>query len=45
MEKDLTNTNLGMHRTLWADTYLGMTGPVLDFLADPIREYMPEAAR
>ncbi|MCV6969489.1 lipopolysaccharide biosynthesis protein RfbH [Mycobacterium bohemicum] len=42
---DLTNTDIVMNRTFWVGTYPGLTRPMLDFLADSIREYMGEAAR
>ncbi|WP_006247522.1 lipopolysaccharide biosynthesis protein RfbH [Mycolicibacterium tusciae] len=42
---DLTNTDIVMNRTFWVGTYPGLTKPMLDFLADSIREYMREAAR
>ncbi|MGD1282487.1 lipopolysaccharide biosynthesis protein RfbH [Mycobacterium seoulense] len=42
---DLTNTDIVMNRTFWVGTYPGLTRPMLDFLADSIRDYMAEAAR
>nr|WP_231980589.1 lipopolysaccharide biosynthesis protein RfbH [Mycobacterium sp. E2497] len=42
---DLTNTDIVMNRTFWVGTYPGLTPPMLDFLADSIRDYMAEAAR
>jgi hypothetical protein len=45
VEKDLTNTDIGMNRMFLAGTYPDLTRPMLDFLADPMREYMPKAAR
>jgi len=42
---DLTNSDIVMNRTFWVGTYPGLTRPMLDFLADSIREYMAEAAR
>lgn len=45
IEKDLTNTDVGMPWTFWVSTYPGLTSPILDAPADPIREYLPEAAR
>lgn len=42
---DLTNTDIVMNRTFWVGTYPGLTTPMLDFLADSIREYMAAAAR
>jgi CDP-6-deoxy-D-xylo-4-hexulose-3-dehydrase len=34
-----------MNRTFLVGIYPGLTRPMLDFLADSIREYMAEAAR
>jgi CDP-6-deoxy-D-xylo-4-hexulose-3-dehydrase len=42
---DLTNTDIVMNRTFWVGTYPGLNRPMLDFVADSIREYMAEAAR
>ena len=42
---DLTNTDIVMNRTFWVGTYPGLTQPMLDFMADSIRDYMAEAAR
>ncbi len=42
---DLTNTDIVMNRTFWVGTYPGLTRPMLDFVADSIREYMAEATR
>ncbi|MBY0442931.1 MAG: lipopolysaccharide biosynthesis protein RfbH [Mycobacteriaceae bacterium] len=42
---DLTNTDIVMNRTFWVGTYPGLTTPMLDFLADSIREYLAAAAR
>ncbi|MHA7651324.1 lipopolysaccharide biosynthesis protein RfbH [Mycobacterium sp. ML4] len=42
---DLTNTDIVMNRTFWVGTYPGLTIPMLDFVADSIREYMADAAR
>ncbi|WP_264078248.1 lipopolysaccharide biosynthesis protein RfbH [Mycobacterium stomatepiae] len=42
---DLTNTDIVMNRTFWVGTYPALTTPMLDFVADSIREYMAEAAR
>ncbi len=42
---DLTNTDTVMNRTFLVGTYPGLTKPMLDFLADSIREYMAQAAR
>ncbi|OBI26217.1 lipopolysaccharide biosynthesis protein RfbH [Mycobacterium sp. E1386] len=42
---DLTNTDIVMNRTFWVGTYPGLNRPMLDFLADSIRDYMAEAAR
>ena len=41
----LTNTDLVMNRTFLVGIYPGLTRPMLDFLADSIREYMANAAR
>ena len=38
-------TDIVMNRTFWLGTYPGLTRPMLDFVADSIREYMAEAAR
>ncbi|OBK43366.1 lipopolysaccharide biosynthesis protein RfbH [Mycobacterium kubicae] len=42
---DLTNTDIVMNRNFWVGTYPGLTAPMLDFVANSIREYMAEAAR
>lgn len=42
---DLTNSDIVMNRTFWVGTYPGLTRPMLDFLADSIRDYMAAAAR
>ena len=42
---DLANTDIVMNRTFWVGTYPGLTRPMLDFLADSVREYMAEATR
>jgi CDP-4-dehydro-6-deoxyglucose reductase, E1 len=42
---DLTNTDIVMTRTFWVGTYPGLTRPMLDFVADSIREHMAAAAR
>jgi CDP-6-deoxy-D-xylo-4-hexulose-3-dehydrase len=42
---DLTNTDIVMNRTFWVGTFPGLTPPMLDFLADSIRDYMAAAAR
>lgn len=42
---DLTNTDTVMNRTFWVGTYPGLSRPMLEFLADSIREYMSEAGR
>ncbi|OCB32358.1 lipopolysaccharide biosynthesis protein RfbH [Mycobacterium malmoense] len=42
---DLTNSDIVMNRSFWVGTYPGLTQPMLDFLADSIRDYMAEAAR
>ncbi|WP_373121671.1 lipopolysaccharide biosynthesis protein RfbH [Mycobacterium marinum] len=42
---DLTNTDIVMNRTFWVGTFPGLTKPMLDFVADSIREYMVEDAR
>ncbi|MGD1237789.1 lipopolysaccharide biosynthesis protein RfbH [Mycobacterium seoulense] len=42
---DLTNSDIVMNRTFWVGTYPGLTKPMLDFVADSIREYMAETAR
>ncbi|OBH34385.1 lipopolysaccharide biosynthesis protein RfbH [Mycobacterium sp. E342] len=42
---DLTNSDIVMNRTFWVGTYPGLTRPMLDFLAESIRDYMAEAAR
>jgi CDP-4-dehydro-6-deoxyglucose reductase, E1 len=45
VEKDLTDTDTVLNRTFRVGTYPGLTRPMLNFLADPIRDYLPEAAR
>jgi CDP-6-deoxy-D-xylo-4-hexulose-3-dehydrase len=45
VEEGLTNIDIVMNRMSWVDTYPGPTRPMLDPLADPIREHMPGAAR
>ncbi len=42
---DLTNTDIVMNRTFWVGTYPGLTRPMLDFVADSIRDYMAESTR
>jgi CDP-6-deoxy-D-xylo-4-hexulose-3-dehydrase len=42
---DLTNTDIVMNRTFWVGTYPGLTRPMLDFVADSIREYLAETSR
>lgn len=37
---DLTNTDIVMTRTFWVGTFPGLTRPMLDFVADSIREFM-----
>lgn len=37
---DLTNTDIVMNRTFWVGTYPGLTRPMLDFVAESIREFM-----
>lgn len=42
---DLTNTDIVMNRTFWVGTYPGLTTPMLDYVADSLREFMVDAAR
>ena len=42
---DLTNTDIVMTRTFWVGTYPGLTNPMLDFIADSIKEFMVKASR
>jgi CDP-6-deoxy-D-xylo-4-hexulose-3-dehydrase len=42
---DLTNTDIVMTRTFWVGTYPGLTNPMLDFIADSIKEFMIKASR
>lgn len=42
---DLANTEIVMNRTFWVGTYPGLTRPMLDFVAESIREYLAEASR
>lgn len=37
---DLTNTDIVMRRTFWVGVYPGLTAPMLDFVADSIREFV-----
>ncbi len=37
---DLTNTDIVMNRTFWVGTFPGLTRPMLDFVAESIREFM-----
>ncbi len=42
---DLTNTDIVMTRTFWVGTYPGLTKPMLDFIAESIKEFMTKASR
>ena len=42
---DLTNTDIVMTRTFWVGTYPGLTNPMLDFIAESIKEFMVKASR
>jgi CDP-6-deoxy-D-xylo-4-hexulose-3-dehydrase len=42
---DLTNTDIVMTRTFWVGTYPGLTNPMLDFIAESIKEFMTKASR
>lgn len=42
---DLTNTDIVMTRTFWVGTYPGLTAPMLDFIAESIKEFMTKASR
>ena len=37
---DLTNTDIVMKRTFWVGTYPGLTKPMLDFIADSIKDFL-----
>jgi CDP-6-deoxy-D-xylo-4-hexulose-3-dehydrase len=37
---DLTNTDIVMKRTFWVGTYPGLTGEMLDYIAESISEFM-----
>jgi CDP-6-deoxy-D-xylo-4-hexulose-3-dehydrase len=43
--EDLTNIDIVISRMFWASTYPSVTRPLLDFLADSIRECLAETAR
>jgi hypothetical protein len=45
VEKDLTNSYLGMHGTFKTGALLGIGEAMLDFVAEPGREYVASAAR
>lgn len=45
VEKDLPNSNPGMHGTFRTGAHLGIGEAMLDFLAEPGREYMAKATR
>lgn len=42
---DLTNTDIVMTRTFWVGTYPGLTTPMLDFIAESIKEFMAKASQ
>jgi CDP-4-dehydro-6-deoxyglucose reductase, E1 len=42
---DLENTDIVMNRTFWVGVFPGLTPPMLDFVADSITEFIPDAAR
>ena len=37
---DLTNTDIVMRRTFWVGVYLGLTEPMLDYIAHSITEFV-----
>ncbi|MEI6623008.1 MAG: lipopolysaccharide biosynthesis protein RfbH [Actinomycetes bacterium] len=37
---DLTNTDIIMNRSFWVGTYPGLTEPMLDYIADSIKDYL-----
>ena len=39
---DLTNTDIVMRRTFWVGTYPGLTGPMLDYIADNVLEFIED---
>ena len=41
----MTNTDIVMNRTFWVGTYPGLTTPMLDYIADSLREFMSDASR
>lgn len=41
---DLTNTDIVMNRAFWVGTFPGLTEPMLDYVADSIKEYMESKA-
>lgn len=43
VEKDLTNSNLVTHGTFRTGSHVGVGEAMLDFLAEPGREYIAEA--
>ncbi|WP_331272298.1 lipopolysaccharide biosynthesis protein RfbH [Motilibacter aurantiacus] len=42
---ELTNTDIVMEHTFWVGVYPGLTEPMLDFIADSIREFVADPAR
>jgi len=41
---DLTNTDIVMNRAFWVGTFPGLTEPMLDYVADSIKEFMASKA-
>jgi CDP-6-deoxy-D-xylo-4-hexulose-3-dehydrase len=39
---NLTNTDIVMKRTFWVGVYPALTGPMLDFMADSIRDFVSD---
>jgi CDP-6-deoxy-D-xylo-4-hexulose-3-dehydrase len=37
---DLNNTDIVMKRTFWVGTYPGLTNPMLDYIAESIKDFM-----
>jgi len=42
---DLTNTDIVMKRTFWVGTYPGLTNPMLDYIAESIKDFMSGKAK
>jgi CDP-6-deoxy-D-xylo-4-hexulose-3-dehydrase len=41
----VTNIDIVMNPMFWEGSYPGLARPMLDSLAIPVREYVPQAAR